>query len=283
MKGQLTAVSLLFAGCTLMLFGMAHLVMMVNGADAADATHSVADVATVAGNAGDTPAVSRSGQVEVTLRLTPRPPRLRALAPKLAAVDTGVPTRANVQPRSTASDQPELTRLNPDTPMPATVKVVEIPVRIVISAIGLDAPVIPVSLSAPDETRETAQWQVPDYRAVGWHSTSARLGRSGNVVLSGHHNIRGRVFEHLKDVKLGNQITVIGQRHTVVYIVTERKVLREKDQPLAVRAAHARLIAPTQDDRLTLVTCWPANNNTHRLVVIAEKAWDTVKTTVGPR
>jgi len=37
-----------------------------------------------------------------------------------------------------------------------------------------------------------------------------------------------------------------------------------------VRQENARWIAPTDDERLTLVTCWPYTNNTHRVVVVAK-------------
>jgi len=55
----------------------------------------------------------------------------------------------------------------------------------------------------------------------------------------------------------------------VTYEVTERKLLLERGQPLAVRIENAQWIMPTEDTRLTLVTCWPPTDNSHRLVVIA--------------
>jgi sortase A len=38
------------------------------------------------------------------------------------------------------------------------------------------------------------------------------------------------------------------------------------------RRGNARYIQPTPDDRLTLVSCWPRNDNTHRIIVIARPA-----------
>jgi sortase A len=46
-------------------------------------------------------------------------------------------------------------------------------------------------------------------------------------------------------------------------------ILPERDQPIEVRLANARYIQPTDDERLTLITCWPYESNTHRVVVIA--------------
>jgi LPXTG-site transpeptidase (sortase) family protein len=144
----------------------------------------------------------------------------------------------------------------------------EIPRRIVIPAIDLDAPVQPVKLIVSRNGR-TAEWGVPSGRVSGWHSASARLGEPGNLVLNGHHNIRGRVFARVKDLRPLDQIIVIGERRKVTYEVVERKLLLERGQPLAVRIENAQWIMPTEDTRLTLVTCWPPTDNSHRLIVIA--------------
>ena len=36
-----------------------------------------------------------------------------------------------------------------------------------------------------------------------------------------------------------------------------------------VRLANARWIQPSEDERLTLITCWPYESNTHRLIIVA--------------
>lgn len=112
-------------------------------------------------------------------------------------------------------------------------------------------------------------FDAPALRAAGWQSNSARLGDPGNLVLSGHNNILGRVFENLKDLKAGDPVYVRAGPREIAYQVTERRLLLEKDQPLDVRTANARYIEPGGEDRLTLVTCWPPDNNTHRIIVIA--------------
>jgi sortase A len=43
----------------------------------------------------------------------------------------------------------------------------------------------------------------------------------------------------------------------------------EEGEKSAVRLENASWIAKTSDERLTLVTCWPYDTNTHRLVVVA--------------
>jgi sortase A len=55
-------------------------------------------------------------------------------------------------------------------------------------------------------------------------------------------------------------------------------ILPERDQPLQVRLKNAQWVASSQDERLTLITCWPFNSNTHRLVIVATPInWDPSK------
>jgi len=145
-----------------------------------------------------------------------------------------------------------------------------IPERLVIPAIGLDAPVVPAgSRVVWIEGRRYREWLAPDRRAVGWHPTSAPIGEPGNTVLSGHHNIAGAVFRRLAEVKIGDRIQVDTRDGRFLYVVVERHILLERGQPLAVRLANARWIQPFPDERLTLVTCWPLWDNSHRLIVVA--------------
>lgn len=147
------------------------------------------------------------------------------------------------------------------------------PTRLVIPAIGLDAPVQPVGLVTVTQVGQTyMQWQVPDGYAVGWHESSAVPGQPGNIVLNGHHNINGQVFRDLVKLKPGDVITVYAGDRGYRYLVSERHILLEKGQPLTVRLKNARWIQPTADERLTLVTCWPYASNTHRLIVVARPA-----------
>lgn len=144
------------------------------------------------------------------------------------------------------------------------------PQRLVIPSINVDAPVAEVGLTAYDNSGETYyQWQVPaDYEA-GWHNTSAPLGQPGNTVLNGHHNIFGEVFGQLVDLEVGAEIVVYDAEMPHNYTVADIEILPERDQPLDVRLENARWIQPTDDERLTLVTCWPHTDNSHRLIVVA--------------
>ncbi len=144
------------------------------------------------------------------------------------------------------------------------------PTRLVIPAIGLDAPIEPESMQVETQDGQSVNvWIAPNHFAAGWLTTSAPTGVAGNTVLDGHHNIDGKVFKDLINAQVGDTITLyaIGQERT--YRVDQKLILPEEAQPLKVRQANARYIAPTLDERLTLVTCWPPTSNTHRLILIA--------------
>ena len=144
------------------------------------------------------------------------------------------------------------------------------PDRIVIARIELDAAVIPVESEPLEYEGEIyEQWLAPSYRAVGWHNTSVGLGVPGNTVLNGHHNIKGEVFRDLYQLQTGDQIDLYSGDRVFQYLVVYTAVLPERNQPLEVRLANAEWIQSTEDERITLITCWPYESNTHRVVVVA--------------
>lgn len=159
------------------------------------------------------------------------------------------------------------------TPQPQEVNEVivgRVPDRIAIPSIALDATVIPIgSIDLSYEEEVFQQWLAPDYRAVGWHETSAGLGAPGNTVLNGHHNIHGEVFRDLYRLQNGDTIQVYSQGEMFEYVVVYTAVLPERNQPMDVRITNAEWIQPTEDERLTLITCWPYESNTHRVLIVA--------------
>lgn len=189
---------------------------------------------------------------------------LPAILPEIGSPEPGEPPveRSSEAGRS----EPSVETGPAATPHPA-----EEPGRLVIPRLELDAPVLAV---APEtitlEGVSYQQWSAPDQFAAGWHDRSARLGEGGNTVLSGHHNIDGSVFARLVDLEEGDRILVYGEKYAFIYRVIERLILPERDQPVEVRLENARWIGPSEDERLTLITCWPEDSNTHRLIVVAE-------------
>lgn len=149
------------------------------------------------------------------------------------------------------------------TPSASTSTGYEVPTRLVIPDISLDVPIQTVGIIY---SRGGAEWGSPAWRAAGWHNTSSKLGEPGNLVLNGHNNIYGRVFAGLYNLKPGNLVTIRGATRTVVYRLSHSLLLREAGQPVSVLMENAKHILPTNDTRLTMVTCWPITNNTHRWI-----------------
>ncbi len=146
----------------------------------------------------------------------------------------------------------------------------KIPDRLMIDSISLDAPILPEHYKEIYQNDQVfIQWRVPFRRASGWHDTTALLGEVGNTVLNGHHNAYGEVFKDLIDLKEGDLIDVYSGEILFVYKVEAILLLPEKYQSMDERIENASWIMPTTDERVTLVTCWPPDSNTHRLIVVA--------------
>ncbi len=198
------------------------------------------------------------------------PPATPTVTASPIPTDTPVPPPADPsQPTATAAPtaSPTLTP-TPDPYPPAQSP----PTRIVAPAIGLDSPVQKVGWHQESINGQTVSvWDVAEY-AAGWHKNSALPGQVGNVVLSGHHNIKGEVFRYIVDLKPGDTITLYADDRPYDYVVTDSFIVKDKGEPAAVRRQNAQWIGPFSDKRLTLVTCWPYTSNTHRVIVIAKPA-----------
>jgi sortase (surface protein transpeptidase) len=46
-------------------------------------------------------------------------------------------------------------------------------------------------------------------------------------------------------------------------------LIPERFTPIEERIANAAWIMPSEDVRLTLITCWPPDSNTARIVIVA--------------
>ena len=134
----------------------------------------------------------------------------------------------------------------------------------------MDAPILPVSWNPVTvDGQSQAIWEVPDTYAAGWHETSAPPGAGSNVVLNGHNTAHGEVFRDLYQLKAGTVITIYADEISYTYTVSDILILPEAGQPLEVRQKNAQYILPTEDERLTLVTCHPYGSLRYRLIVIA--------------
>lgn len=209
----------------------------------------------------------------VSSRLTVPPPTPTDVSHVSPPTATGVPPTDTPTSTPTSTLTSVLTfTLRPSlTPSPTPLPI--IPKRIVIPAIDLNAPVVPVSWTMVKvEGQEQPMWNLPNTRAAGWHETSASLGVPGNTVLNGHNTDNGEVFRDLYKLKVGDEIVLHTNRETYAYVVTETLILPEAGQPLEVRIENAHYIQPTEDERLTLVTCHPYGSLRNRLIIIARPA-----------
>lgn len=209
----------------------------------------------------------------VTPSSTPTPAPTDTPPPTITPVPTDVPETG-----PSLADNPLVVETDPtapalaDTPVPVATPVEGSPItRIVAPTIGLDASVIGVGWKAItlDNGGAANVWVVADY-AAGWHQNSALPGQGGNIVLSGHHNINGEVFRHTIDLNVGDVVTLYEGEQTFNYAVVDKFIVKDKGEPEAVRRENAKWIGPFNEERLTLVTCWPYTNNTHRAIVIAK-------------
>ena len=147
----------------------------------------------------------------------------------------------------TVSTAPPPTSASPASPrepgMPTSV-----PVRLVIPAIGVDAPLIRVgqvghSVGVPP---------LGDLNLAGWFDRTVTPGQTGPSLIDGHvESYAGRsVFFNLKNLKLADQIRVLrADGTTAVFRVTWVQIVAKAAFPW-----HA-VLGPTSYPALRLVTC----------------------------
>jgi len=156
--------------------------------------------------------------------------------------------------------------------------------RVSIPSIGVDSKVVEVGWDVEQQgDQQVAIWQVAKY-AVGQHRGSANPGEGGNVVLAGHVGGYGKVFKDLFYVKPGDSITLYSNGQQYLYTVQQRLLVTEEGVSAEQHLANAQLIAPTDREIVTLVTCWPAQGRdkfTQRVVVQAVPFAGNVAPTKG--
>lgn len=154
------------------------------------------------------------------------------------------------------------------TPLPEAIGRIQIP------ALGHDYPIVPVSWRIKIiDGQPVAMWETVN-GAVGYIPTSAKPGEPGNTVLTGHTRGDGKgEFQNLRDLKPGDEIRLYdAEGNLYLYRVEQVLLLQEVGVPLEQRRENAKYMDPTEDTRLTLITCWPEWVYTHRVIVIAKPA-----------
>lgn len=221
----------------------------------------------------------------VSLAATPTPtfePTVSSviITPQVTATPSITPTPRVLSGQFTTPEPPDVPRpadrkvdyrwLDPYRQQPFPPPASTSPTRIVIPALNVDSAVIDVHWRVTEiDGQAVSEWEVADY-AVGFHYATAWPGDKGNTVLTGHNNIKGQVFRNLIDLKVGGEVFIFAEDKVYRYVVTQRVLVKEKDVPLEERLKNAVWIGPTDDTRLTLVSCWPYSSNTYRIIVVAK-------------
>jgi sortase A len=135
------------------------------------------------------------------------------------------------------------------TPLPMPTPGPEQGIRIQISAINVDAPVM-----------EGDGWEQLK-QGAGHHVGSANPGERGNCVISAHNDIFGEIFRDLPALGLGDEILVYTTSRVYRYVVTQKRFI----EPTEVSVMES-----TSSPILTLISCYPYGIDTQRIVVIGE-------------
>ncbi|RKN82033.1 class D sortase [Paenibacillus ginsengarvi] len=100
--------------------------------------------------------------------------------------------------------------------------------------------------------------------AAATHMTeTAPLGEVGNAAIAAHRaRTKGRLFNRLDEVKVGDSILIRTANATYEYTVYETLLVAPDDVSV--------LESDGKEKRLTLITCDPVVNATHRLIVHAK-------------
>jgi sortase (surface protein transpeptidase) len=141
-------------------------------------------------------------------------------------------------------------------------------VRLLIPKIGVDAPIVPVGLTA-DGAMDAPDGPIK----VGWYRGSPHPGQPGNALLTGHvdwHTDLG-VFWYLRELKAGDPILVKTESGEKLSFAVDRATSYPKDQ-----APLAQIFGFVLGVAITIVTCEGTFSRTardydQRLVVRALK------------
>jgi len=121
------------------------------------------------------------------------------------------------------------------------------PVRVIIPAIGVSAPVIPLGLNA-DRTMQVPQ----TFSEAGWFKPGPEPGEVGSAIVVGHVDSRSGpgVFYRLPALRRGDHIKIVlANKRALRFVVTSSRRVSKQHFPVALvyRRTHRRT--------LRLVTC----------------------------
>jgi len=167
------------------------------------------------------------------------------LAPGSAAKSLPAPAAISAP---SASPQPKTPATSPAPAKGAVARAIPrtAPTRIIIPAIGVDAPVIP---EGTDASGALEMPPLPAQNLAGWWDGGVAPGQNGPAVIAGHVDSVDRplVFWKLRDLKPGDKVTVAPAG--VTFTVTRITQVSKSSFPTQ------SVYGATRDPELRLVTC----------------------------
>ena len=83
------------------------------------------------------------------------------------------------------------------------------------------------------------------------------------------NNILGSIFRELDQLKKGDVATVWSDGERFDYKVDKVMIVPDRYASFDQKVQNAEWIQKFDDERLTLVSCWPRDDNSHRIIVVA--------------
>jgi len=186
-----------------------------------------------------------AGGSAVGYAVTRPPGHAYGTVPPLGVYDAGTGSQGVTAAHPAASHRSGTPRPPAATP---AVTAVRVPVRLLIPAIGVNAPVLPTGVQAGG-----ALAIPPDPSDIGWWAGGAFPGKpTGAVILVGHINsavLGPGALLRLQDVRPGNLVTVMASGQTFRYRVVALRAYAKANLPVA--AVFGQQVAA----RLVVVSC----------------------------
>lgn len=137
----------------------------------------------------------------------------------------------------------------------------QIPQRIVILSLGIDAPII-----WPEDNSENSLQNALE-KGVAFWPESALLGERGTIIILGHSSAYpwykgnyGSIFSLINKLNPGDEIFLFSQNNKYTYQVIEKEI----QMP-----ANLNIANQNNQSILYILSCWPINTNWKRIAVKA--------------
>jgi LPXTG-site transpeptidase (sortase) family protein len=187
-------------------------------------------------------------------------------------VDDIMAANPDTDPRRMAVGQELIIPDTDGTPEPAATSTPEARAinRIRIASLGVDAEVVEIEARTElQDGVEVLVWEEAD-NAASFHKGSSYPGEGGNVVISGRHRGQGEVFRDLADVTEGATVSLHAGEEIFEYVVEQILIVPQEYISAEKRRENEKWLEDTGEERLTLISYWPYDKSTHRIIVVSK-------------